>query len=310
MIKESRHIPLFTSTQDFENYLPTSPVLSSRERGWEDLMVRFYHEPADLEETIFPGSADIYLVLITSGAVQAAERDLDGPWSTQLIQAGDWYLSPAGGGPYALRWKSLSDEPLKTLHLHLSADVFRRMVQQVGDRDPQRVILQELTGFQDPLLTQLALSLQQELQAPVSDSVGKLYAQTAAQLLTTHLLRCYVTSSISVPEYRGKLSSRQMRRLSMFIQEHLNQNLSLELLAQQVGFSPYHFARLFRQTTGISPHRFVLQERLVAAERLLKETDWPLAQIAAEIGISNQSYFTQTFKRHKGITPLLYRQLR
>jgi len=86
------------------------------------------------------------------------------------------------------------------------------------------------------------------------------------------------------------------------------ENLSLEMLAQQVGFSPYHFARLFRQTTGESPHQFVLRQRLVEATRLLKETDLPLAHVASEVGIPNQSHFTQAFKRRLGITPLVYRQ--
>ena len=64
-------------------------------------------------------------------------------------------VTPAGGEPYALRWKSLSTDPLKTLHLHLSADLFARTVQQAVNRDPGRVMVQERTGFQDPLLAHL-----------------------------------------------------------------------------------------------------------------------------------------------------------
>jgi AraC family transcriptional regulator len=52
-----------------------------------------------------------------------------------------------------------------------------------------------------------------------------------------------------------------------FVQDHLSQDLSLEALAQQIGFSPYHFARLFRQTTGESPHQFVLRQRIERAQR-------------------------------------------
>lgn len=270
--------------------------------------MRTYHEPSDLEETLFPGGPDIHLVLVTSGAVQDDERKLHGPWMTYTIHEGDWFLTPAGGEPYALRWKSLSTDPLKTLHLHLSADLFARTVQQVVDRDPLRVMVQERTGFQDPLLAHLALSLQHVLQDPAPGSVGKLYAETAAQMLATHLLRHYATTDVSIREYTGKLSSHQLRRLTLFILDHLSQNLSLEMLAQQVGFSPYHFARLFRQTTGESPHQFVLRQRLAEASRLLKETDLPLAHVASEVGIPNQSHFTQAFKRRLGITPLVYRQ--
>jgi AraC family transcriptional regulator len=302
-------VPHSTSTLAFENYLPTSPVLSSREAGWENMMLRMYHEPEKLDETIFPAGPDVYLVLITSGVVQAEERNLNGPWSSSVIREGDWYLTPAGSEPYALRWKSLSTDPLKTLHLHLSADLFSRTVEQVVDRDPTQMRLQELTGFQDPLLTQLALTLQQELQRSTTGSVGKLYAETAAQMLATHLLRHYTTTdiSVSVSEDPRKLSPRQMRLLTDFILAHLTRDLSLEMLAQQVGFSPYHFARLFRQTTGESPHQFVLRLRLDAAKRLLKETDLPLTRVALEVGFPHHSHFTQTFKRRLGTTPLVYR---
>jgi AraC family transcriptional regulator len=84
--------------------------------------------------------------------------------------------------------------------------------------------------------------------------------------------------------------------------------LSLESLAQQTGFSPYHFARLFRQTTGESPHHFVLRQRIERAQCLLKQRDLPLAVVALESGFANQSHFTQVFKRHLGLTPRAYRQ--
>ncbi|HET8840756.1 MAG TPA: AraC family transcriptional regulator [Ktedonobacteraceae bacterium] len=307
-MKETPPVPHSTSTEDFEKYLPTSPLLSSREVGWQHMMVRTYREPAILEETFFPGGSDVYLVLVTGGHVQFAERKVDGPWITHAISAGDWFLTPAGGEPYALRWKSQSPGPLTTLHLHLNNDLFVRTVRQVVDRDPARVLLQERSGFQDPLLAQVALSLQQELQHPASNAIGRLYAETSAQMLIAHLLRRYTTTAVSIPEPGRRLSSQQMQRLTDFILAHLHQNLSLEMLAQQVGFSPYHFARLFRHTTGESPHQFVLRQRLEAARRLLKETNLPLAQIALETGFPHQSHFTQAFKRYLGTTPFLYRQ--
>jgi AraC family transcriptional regulator len=306
--RKPQAIPHFTSTLDFEHYLPTAPTLSSKESGWDSVIVRAYHEPANLDETLFPAGPDIYLVLVTSGTVQVDERKIYGSWVSYTIHEGDWYLTPADGEPYALRWKSLSSDPLKTLHLHLSADLFARTVQQVVDRDPSRVMVVERTGFQDPLLAQIGLNLQQELQSPAVASMGQIYAETAAQMLAAHLLRHYTTTNVFIPEYNRKLSSHQLQRLTTFILDHLNQPLSLEILAQQVGFSPYHFARLFRQTTGESPHQFVLRQRLEAAQRLLKETDLPLAHVALQVGIPNQSHFTQAFKRHRGMTPLVYRQ--
>lgn len=308
VMKETSPVPYSASTEEFEHYLPTSPLLSSRGTGWQHVTLRTYHEPSELEETFFPGGSDIYLVLVTSGYVQVSERQIDGPWATYSIHEGGWFLTPAGGEPYALRWKSLSPDPLTTLHLHLNADLFFRTVRQVVDRDPARVLIQERTGFQDALLAHIALSLQEELQQHPPAKIGNLYAETAAQMLVAHLLRHYTTTDVTIHEQSRTLSSSQMRRLTDFILAHLNQNLSLEMLAQQVGFSPYHFARLFRLATGESPHQFVLRQRIEAARHLLKETNMSLAQVALEVGFPQQSHFTQAFKRHVGTTPLVYRQ--
>ncbi len=310
-VEEAPSVPYSTSTADFELYLPTAPILSSRPAGWEQLTVRTYHEPADLEETLFPGGPDIYLVLVTSGYIRVDERKVDGPWISYPIHAGDWFLSPAGGEPYMLRWKSLSSEPLTTLHLHLNADLFFRSMQLVEKRDATHVQVHELTGFQDGLLTSMALSLQRELQQPASSAVvGRLYAETAAQMLAVHLLRHYTTSDVIITGQRQKLSSRQLGFLTDFIHAHLNEGLTLEVLARQIGFSPYHFARLFRRSTGESPHQFVMRQRFEVAKRLLKETDIPVAHIALQLGFPQQSHFTHTFKRYTGTTPLNYRQTR
>src|ERR1700704_5553837 len=104
MMRKPHAIPRITSTSDFENYLPTPPILTSREAGWENIMVRAYDGPSDWGETFFPTGPDIYLLLVTSGAVQLDEREMYGPWMTYPIHAGDWFLTPPGGEPYALRW--------------------------------------------------------------------------------------------------------------------------------------------------------------------------------------------------------------
>jgi AraC family transcriptional regulator len=167
--------------------------------------------------------------------------------------------------------------------------------------------MEERCGFQDPLLAQVGFALWNELEQ--SSPTGKLYAQTAAQLLTVHLLRHYTTVGSGIKEPSQRLTDQQMRRVTDFIQAHLDQDLSLEALAQQTGFSPYYFARIFRQSTGESPHQFVLRQRVERAMHLLKQGNVPLAQVATESGFADQSHFTQVFKRHFGLTPRAYRQV-
>src|SRR5258706_1262646 len=127
-------------------------------------------------------------------------------------------------------------------------------------------------------------------------------------MLAVHLLRHYTSTAGEIEEVSQGLTRHQVKRVTDFMRAHLSQDLSLDVLAQQIGFSPYHFARLFRQTMGESPHQFVLRQRIERAQHLLKEADVSLAHVAVESGYANHSHLTQAFKQHLGLTPRAYRQ--
>jgi AraC family transcriptional regulator len=299
-------IPRSTSTHDFERYTLTVPVRSSWSAGWHGVLIREFHEPMAVESVVLPAVPDIHLALVTRGAMRFESRALNGSWEAVAIHAGDLFLTPAGGEPYEVRWRSQSHEPIHALHMHLSADLFARSAEQVADRDPTRLTLKELSGFRDPLLTQIGLALRRELEQPALG--GQLYAETAAQMAVIHLLTHYLTTDIRVHEGTLRLTHKQMKRVNEYILAHLAEPLSLETLAQQIGYSAYHFARLFRETTNITPHQFVLSKRLERAEYLLAETNLPLSQVTLEVGFQSQSHFTQAFKSLFGVTPRHYRQ--
>jgi AraC family transcriptional regulator len=279
-------------------------LVSSEEAGWEGIVVRAYHEPAALE-WVASGTHDSSLVLIARGTLHLEQRPVNAPWSGQTLHQGDLLLQPGGKTVSELRWKGLSSEPLHLLYIHLSQELLARTAEELTKHDPARLDLVRHFGFQDPLLTQVGLALWQELEQAAP--AGKLYGQAAAQMLAVHLLRHYTALSAGIQERSQRLTPRQMNHLVGFILAHLSENLSLEILAQQVGFSPYHFVRLFRQTTGESPHQFVQQQRIERAKHLLRETDVPLAHVALESGFANQSHLTRVFKRHLNLTPRVYR---
>jgi AraC family transcriptional regulator len=299
-------IPRSTSTRDFERYTLTRPVLSSWGMGWREVVVREFHEPMDVDSVLLPAVSDIHLVLMTSGAMQFESREKAGSWDVVPIHEGDLFLTPGGGDPYELRWRSLACAPIEALHLHLSADLFARSAEQLADRDPMRLSLKELSGFRDPLLAQMGLALRQTVVQGAPG--GQLYAETAAQMLVVHLLTHYLTTDIRVKEYTHRLTRRQMVRVTEYVVAHLAEPLSLETLAQQVGYSAYHFAQLFRATTGVTPHQFVLSKRFERAKQLLTQTELPLNHVTLEAGFQSQSHFTHTFKSRFGVTPRQYRR--
>jgi AraC family transcriptional regulator len=71
--------------------------------------------------------------------------------------------------------------------------------------------------------------------------------------------------------------------------------------------SPFHFSRVFKQATGMTPHQFVTRARMLHAQRLIRETSRSLIEIALEVGYTNPSHFAQVFRRVVGVTPTEFR---
>lgn len=281
--------------------------LSSEGVGWDDLVVRAYHEPGEIAGWIDPVVPEIVLIQLTRGAMLMERQGRNGSWKALPIRRGDLILKPGGSSTTELRWRSLSAEPMQTLHVHLSNALLSRTAEEMTDLDPARLTLTGRSGFQDPLLMQIGLALRRELEQQPA-AAGKLYAQTAAQMLAVHLLRHYTSPTAPIRDLSHGLTLHQVKQVTDFILAHLNQDISLSVLAQQIGFSPYYFARLFRQATGESPHQFVLHQRIERAKQLLQKADLPLSHIAVESGFANQSHLTEAFKRHLGLTPATYRK--
>ena len=109
------------------------------------------------------------------------------------------------------------------------------------------------------------------------------------------------------PRVRGGLPPRAMRRVREFIQEHLEENVSIQALANIAGLSMYHFARAFKQSEGMTPHEYLVERRVQRTKDLLAETDLPLSEIALASGFSDQSHCARRFREHVGVTPSSYR---
>ncbi|MEM1055636.1 MAG: response regulator transcription factor [Bacteroidota bacterium] len=100
-----------------------------------------------------------------------------------------------------------------------------------------------------------------------------------------------------------------LRRVEAYVERHFGRALTLGEMAAHVGLSPYHFARQFKAATGLPPYRYVVAQRIDEAKRLLRNTDWPVLQVASSVGYESASHFSALFKRETGVTPGQYRAL-
>jgi AraC-like DNA-binding protein len=158
----------------------------------------------------------------------------------------------------------------------------------------------------DPLLHHIALVLQVALEG--EGGAGQLYAKTVADALVIHFLRRYAASRPALGAVTGGLSPYKLRHTITYIKDHLEQELSLATLAAVGQTSPAHFARLFKHTTGLTPHQYVIGCRLDRAKQLLTETDLSLSEIALQVGCADHSHFTALFRTHVALTPRDYRE--
>lgn len=117
------------------------------------------------------------------------------------------------------------------------------------------------------------------------------------------------TSGAAMP-LSGGLPARKQKQVAEFIEEHLAEEISLATLADLVNLSLYHFARAFKQSFGVPPHRYHMNRRLVRASDLLRKSTLSVTQIGVRIGFRETSSFTRAYRRFGGLTPSEFRRRR
>ena len=140
------------------------------------------------------------------------------------------------------------------------------------------------------------------------DAESPQYVQALSVALLHELVRLEKSAGPSRTSARGGLATWQQRRVAEFIEEHLGDDVSLSDLAQLVRLSPFHFARAFKQSFGVPPHRYHIGRRMERAKDLLGMTALSVTEIGIDIGFHETSSFTAAFRKFTGHTPSDYRR--
>jgi AraC family transcriptional regulator len=183
------------------------------------------------------------------------------------------------------------------------------LAQLVPDElDSDRIELSVETQRSDPLMAQLVQALKSE--AVSKNQENDFYIHSLETALAAHLIRHYSMPSSKIPEHEKGLSRRQLHQAIEYVQSHLDANLSLTAIAHELDLSPYYFCRLFKQSMGISPHRYLIQQRIERAKQLLARSSLPVTQVALECGFANPSHLAKHFRKQTGLSPIEFRQSR
>jgi AraC family transcriptional regulator len=122
-------------------------------------------------------------------------------------------------------------------------------------------------------------------------------------------LRHYSAGKHAIKDYTGGLAKSKLKQTIEYIHDNLTEGFSLQAIANYIGMSQYHFARMFKQSTGMTPHQYLIESRLEEAKKLLANTDLTISEIAYRTGFASQSHLTSQFRKHLSTTPKAYRQM-
>lgn len=161
-------------------------------------------------------------------------------------------------------------------------------------------------GARDRVMYGLANALLDHLEQ--ANERSALFIDHIALAFYAHAIKAYGTAVVTDDSAPGKLSPWQLRRALDFLSAHLSEDPTVAELARECGLSSGYFSRAFRQTTGTTPHQWLIRKRVERARQLLLESRLGLADIAIACGFVDQSHFTRVFARFEGDSPGRWRQ--
>ena len=278
-------------------------TLSSTQYNWENLVVEQCHHPASGQYKALNSDEHIvYLGLVARPITLTrirGERVNQGIW-----KKGDIAIAPASDS-LSDHWKWEGED--KYVEMRLATTFVEKVALEALNLDSNRVDLDDKFRERDPQLEQIGMMLLSELQN--GGIAGKLYVESLTNVLAIHLLRNYTTTQPTLILPGDGLPSYQMKQIMEFIDSSLDQEIKLSDLAELSGMSQFHFSRCFKQTLNMSPHQYIIQQRVERAKQLLNSKDLTLSEIALQCGFSSQSHLGEWFRKTVGVTPKAYRKM-
>ena len=274
------------------------PILSSQNRGWENILVEQFQHSAGEGRTYYNNEHSICMSLAPR-PVRLLQTQGD-KTNRGFYVKGDFCLTP-GGMPFFARW----DSEDRFVQIRLRADFIRNVAQETLNTNPDRHELIPEFRTRDRQIEAIGMMLLSELQQ--ENLGGKLYIESLVNILAVHLLRQYSATKPRLAIYEGGLSERQLLQVVEYINEYLDREIKLTDLARLLGMSQFHFSYLFKRSLGIPPYQYLLQQRIEQAKQLLKQKERSIMDIALECGFNSHSHLSKQFRQFTGMTPKAYR---
>lgn len=283
------------SSDCLSDVLGKPPVLSSKESNWQGVSFEENNVPAgESPEFCFTHHA----VGVNISQHLNCGFKAEGKRIKQPLLTGDFMIIPAG-----LMVTTTPDRPTVSASLNLSHKLLARNALELWGNDKFELIPHSRAS--DSLVPEIMKVFKSE----VHDNSGScpFYAETMANALAIHLLKNFSNRSHRVVRRAGSLSRQKLKVVLDYIDSHLGQKIELAELAALVDYSQYHFSRAFKNSTGLSPYQYVIQQRIELAKQLLLKHKITISEVSLASGFNHQSHLNRHFKRLTGTTPQAFK---
>lgn len=275
-------------------------IAHSQDAGWRSLYAAIFEEaPIQTTESAVPHP---FLIYHLSRPTEVMRKIAGASRERALIGPRRICITP---GEATTRWEHHGHPEI--LQVYIREPVYSTAVHEMYGCDKSAAQVVPRFAILDPLLEQLCIAIARALrEGTVEDG---LYTDTLAQMIAVHLARyhcsrsrpCHMAAMKPIPSWK-------IRRLVDYIEENLDRDLSLEVMAAEVAVSPLYLPRSFKAALGESPHQYVIRRRIERAKELLTSGDTPVVDVALAVGFSSQSHLSSWFVRLVGVSPAEYRR--
>jgi AraC family transcriptional regulator len=295
--------PEQTTAEAFPRYLGGEVLADSETLKWSGLFARRYRFARVVDGFLVPATAEPLITCQLNGSAEFQERDIGGAWVPRRVRRGDIFVT-GSKTPYELRWRSPLGAEIDVIHIHLGVDQCLGAFEMVYQDKAGAVEVTEFFG-RDETLAHLSFACAEMLSVRTAGNAKCVAA--FGQMLAIYIAEKYTNITSQRPDYRGGLPIARLRKIEDYVRAHLAERILLETLAELAELSPFHFSRMFKQATGMTPMQFVIRERMLQAQQLIRETSRSLIEIALEVGYTSPSHFAQVFRQTVGMAPTQFR---
>ena len=276
--------------------LSHEPLLSSQSMGWKNVNFDYFQYDSHEAPTHYP----THHAIIVFDDRYDVEIKLDGVFKREHQNLGSVVIVPKAVEHWAA-WKDKINFAIFSIPPSTLANIAPETV------NPDRVELIPAFSKSQPdyLIYGINMAIRHQLE---TDPHGcSLYVEHLMNAMSVHLLKNYCTIQPKLKNYGDGLSSYKLRQAIDYINDNLDRNIKISDIGKQINISQYYFSRLFRESTGVSPYRYVIQQRVAKAKQLITQNQMTLNDIALECGFSSQTQMTLHFRKLTGLTPKKYR---